>query len=177
MALQTIPGIRFRTEIFHLFDRQWLVLTAGDFARGELNAMTISWGSLGYMWGKPFVQVAVRPTRHTHSFLDRFDTFTVTGFSEEYRRALNVLGNQSGRDGDKIAAARLTPVASTQVAAPAFAEAELVLECRKTYRAPLESRHFLDPAIEEHYPEKDYHTVFYGEIVAIRGEARFATGR
>ncbi len=177
MALQTIPVTRFRTDVFRLFDRQWLVLTAGDFARGQFNAMTISWGSLGYMWGKPFVQVVVRPTRHTHSFMERFDTFTLTAFSEEYRRALNVLGNTSGRDGDKIAAAGLTPVASTAVAAPAFAEAELVLECRKIYRDPLEPRQFLDPGIEEDYPEKDYHTVYFGEIVAIRGEAQFGGGR
>lgn len=177
MALEIIPITRFRTDVFHLFDRQWLVLTAGDFAIGEYNAMTISWGSLGFMWGKPFVQVVVRPTRHTHSFLQRFETFTVTAFSEEYRRALDLLGNRSGRDGDKIAAARLTPIASTQVAAPAFAEAELVLECRKTYWDPLESSHFLDPGIEADYPEKDYHTVYYGEIVALRGEARFRAGR
>ena len=173
MALQDIPVIRFHAEVFHLFDRQWMVLAAGDFSTREFNAMTISWGSLGFMWGKPFVQVVVRPTRHTHAFLDRFDSFTVTAFSEEYRRALNILGNRSGRDGDKIAAARLTPVASTRVAAPSFAEAELVLECRKTYRDPLEHRHFLDATIEEHYPERDYHTVYYGEILAIRGEARF----
>ncbi len=177
MALQPIPVTRFRTELFNLFDRQWMVLTGGDFARREFNAMTVSWGSLGYMWGKPFAQVVVRPTRHTHSFMERFDSFTLTAFSEEYRRALNVLGNQSGRDGDKIAAAGLTPVASTQVAAPSFAEAELVLECRKTYWDRLESGHFLDPAIAENYPEKDYHTVYFGEIVAVRGEPRFTTGR
>jgi flavin reductase (DIM6/NTAB) family NADH-FMN oxidoreductase RutF len=177
MALDAIPFTRFRPEIFHLFDRQWLVLSAGDFGRREYNAMTISWGSLGIMWGKPIVQVAVRPSRHTHAFLDRFDSFTVTAFSEEYRRALNVLGNQSGRDGDKIAAARLTPIASTQIAAPAFAEAELVLECRKMYRDPLDSRSFLDPAMAANYPEKDYHTVYYGEIVALRGASRFAAGR
>jgi flavin reductase (DIM6/NTAB) family NADH-FMN oxidoreductase RutF len=177
MALQTIPFVRFRTDVFHLFDRQWLVLMSGDFARREYNAMTISWGSLGIIWGKPFVQTVVRPTRYTHSFMERFDTFTVTGFSEEYRRALNVLGNQSGRDGDKIAAAGLTPVAASQVAAPAFAEAELVLECRKMYRAQMESRQFLDPGIEDNYPEKDYHTAYFGEIVAIRGTGRFAGGR
>lgn len=175
MALQPIPITRFRTDVFHLFDRQWLVLTAGDFARREFNAMTISWGSLGFLWGKPFVQAFVRPTRHTHSFLERFDTFTVSAFSEEYRRALNVLGNTSGRDGDKIAAAGLTPVASTQVAAPTFAEAELVIECRTTYRDQLDSRLFLDPRIEEHYPQKDYHSVYFGEIVAVRGEAKFAS--
>jgi flavin reductase (DIM6/NTAB) family NADH-FMN oxidoreductase RutF len=174
MTLQTIPFDRFASKVFHLFDEQWLVLTAGDFAQGKFNAMTISWGSLGIIWGRPFVQVVVRPTRHTHGFMERFGTFTVTAYPESCRRALNVLGSKSGRDGDKIAEAGLTPVASTQVAAPAFAEAELVLECRKLYHSPLDPRHFLDPAIESNYPKKDYHTVYFGEIVAIRGVAKYA---
>ena len=86
-----------------MFDEQWLLLTGGDFARGKFNAMTISWGSLGIIWGRPFVQVVVRPTRYTHEFMERFDTFTVTAFPERHRRALNLLGSKSGRDGDKIA--------------------------------------------------------------------------
>lgn len=173
MALQSIEFTQFSARVFQLFDRQWMLLTGGDFAQGEFNTMTISWGSLGIVWGRPFVQVLVRPTRHTHQFMERFDTFTVTAFPERYRGALNLLGVKSGRDGDKIAQSGLTPVASTKIAAPAFAEAELVLECRKLYRDPLESRAFLDPKIEVNYPQKDYHTVYFGEIVAIRGEAKY----
>jgi flavin reductase (DIM6/NTAB) family NADH-FMN oxidoreductase RutF len=65
-------------------------------------------------------------------------------------------------------------VASTQVAAPAFAEAELVFECRKLYRAAFDPRQFLDPTIESNYPKKDYHTVYFGEVVVIRGESMYA---
>ncbi len=174
MALQPIPFPKFRADVFHLFDRQWMVLTAGDLARREFNPMTISWGSLGWIWGRPFVQVVVRPHRHTHGFMDRFDTFTVSAFSEMHRKALNLLGEMSGRDGDKAAAAGLTPVASEKVAAPTFAEAELVLECRKIYRAPFDPAHFLDPSILKEYPERDYHTVYFGEVVLIRGEGKFS---
>jgi flavin reductase (DIM6/NTAB) family NADH-FMN oxidoreductase RutF len=174
MALQTIPFERFTSKVFHLFDKQWLLLAGGDFSQGSFNAMTISWGSLGIIWGRPFVQVVVRPTRYTREFMERFDTFTVTAFPERCRRALNILGSKSGRDGDKIAEAGLTPVGSTKVAAPAFAEAELVFECRKLYRSAFDPRHFLDPTIESNYPRKDYHTVYFGEVVVIRGEGKYA---
>ncbi len=177
MDLQPIPFTKFRADVFHLFDRQWMVLTAGDFARGEYNPMTVSWGSLGWIWQKPIVQVVVRPHRHTHGFMERFDTFTLSAFTEQHRRALNLLGDMSGRDGDKAAAAGLTPVASEKVAAPCFAEAELVLECRKIFRAPFAPAQFLDPSIEEHYPEEDYHTAYYGEIALIRGVPRFSSQR
>ena len=176
MALQTIEFSRFGSKVFHLFDEQWLLLTSGDLAQGKFNTMTIAWGSLGVMWGKPFVQVVVRPTRYTHEFMERFDTFTVTAFPEAHRDALNLVGRKSGRDGDKIAEARLTPVRSTHVAAPSVAQAELVLECRKIYRNAFESRQFLDPAIEAKYPQKDYHTAYFGEIVAVRGEPKFIAG-
>ena len=174
MSLQTIPFERFTSQVFHLFDEQWLLLTAGDFAQKTFNTMTISWGSLGIIWGRPFVQVVVRPTRHAHGFMERFDTFTVTAFPERHRRALNVLGSKSGRDGDKLAGVGLTPVAAARVAAPTFAEAELVLECRKLYRSAFDPRHFLDPAIAANYPQKDYHTVYFGEIVVLRGAAKYA---
>ena len=169
MALQTIPFERFTSRVFHLFDEQWLLLTGGDFARGKFNAMTISWGSLGIIWGRPFVQVVVRPTRYTHEFMERFDTFTVTAFPERHRRALNLLGSKSGRDGDKIAEAGLTPVASAKVAAPAFAEAELVIECKKMFWADFDPTHFIDPAIDRNYPRKDYHRQYFGEVLAIHG--------
>ncbi len=63
--------------------------------------------------------------------------------------------------------------ARLKTAAPAFAEAELVIECRKIYRDALEPKGFLDPQIESNYPQKDYHSVYFGEIVAIRGEAKY----
>jgi len=166
--------MRFGADVFHLFDRQWLLLASGDLAAGAFNAMTISWGSLGIIWGKPFVQVAVRPTRHTYGFMERYPTFTVSAFPEAFRPALDLLGSRSGRDGDKLADSGLSAVASTRVAAPSFAQAELVLECRTLYSDPLDPRRFLDRSIATHYPEHDHHTVYFGEIVALRGEPRFA---
>ena len=121
----------FNANPFHLFNRQWFLLTAGDFASGKFNTMTVSWGYIGFMWGFPSAIVAVRPQRHTLGFIRGCDSFTLTAFGEGYRAALQLCGSKSGRDLDKIAAAGLTPEAAVQVKAPVFREAELVLECRK----------------------------------------------
>jgi flavin reductase (DIM6/NTAB) family NADH-FMN oxidoreductase RutF len=152
-----------------LWSRKALVLAAGDFAAGEYNAMTVGWGSLGYMWNRPFAQIVVRPTRYTYGFTERWDTFTLCALPAKRRDALKLLGTRSGRDGDKIAAAGLTPIASRVVAAPGFAEAELILECRKIYWDDLAPRQFLPPDIEDNYPQKDYHRIYFGEIAAIAG--------
>lgn len=170
MARETIAIDQFLVRIYRLWDRQWFLLTSGDFAQGYYNTMTISWGSLGVMWNRPFVQVVVRPTRYTYEFMERYDTFTLCAFSDKYRRALNLLGSMSGREGDKIAKAGLTPIASTHVAAPAFAEAELVIECKKIYWDDFDPAHFIDPGIEANYSERDYHRIYFGQVLAIHAE-------
>jgi flavin reductase (DIM6/NTAB) family NADH-FMN oxidoreductase RutF len=113
--------------------------------------------------------VVVRPTRYTFGFMQRFDTFTLCAFPERYRRALSLLGSKSGRDGDKIAESGLTPVRSERVAAPCFAEAELVLECRKLYWSDFDPSHFMDASILSLYPARDFHRAYFGEVVEIRG--------
>ena len=166
-----IPIDQCGLNTLRLFDN-WLLLTAGDFAAHAYNTMTISWGSLGTMWNKPFVQVVVRPTRYTYSFMERYPTFTLTAFPSQFKDALDLLGSKSGRDGDKIKASGLTPVASNHVAAPNFAEAELVLECKKIYFDDYEPAHFLANYIQKNYTN-DFHRVYFGEILAIQGTAAY----
>ena len=153
----------------HLWLRQWLLLTSGDFKKNDFNCMTVAWGSIGAMWSMPFVQVVVRPTRYTHQFMEKYSTFTLAAFSEKHRVDLQLLGSRSGRDGDKLSLTSLTPVASETIEAPGYAEAELIIECRKIYTDVFKPQNFLNAAIDENYPKKDYHTVYFGRIERIFG--------
>lgn len=173
MTLQHISMEELVTRSCYLWDIQSLLLTSGDFSLRDFNAMTIGWGSLGYMWRRPFIQVVVRPVRYTYAFIERYDTFTVTAFPKEFDSALSLLGTKSGRDGDKITDSGLTPIPSTSVAAPGYKEAELILECRKMYWDDLAPEHFLNKDIDAHYPLKDYHRIYYGEILAIFGTEKY----
>jgi len=147
-----------------LWAKQWLLLTAGNLE--DCNMMTVAWGSIGCMWSKPFVQIVVRPQRHTLGYLEKTDTFTLCAFPEEYRDALQTLGSISGRDGDKLSQTNLTLCASTEVEAPSYNEAELILECRKIYIQDIDPKGFVDPSIKDNYPGEDYHRVYFGEILA-----------
>ena len=168
-----IPPEKFLAKSHSIWDDQWFLLTSGDFQKGHYNTMTVSWGSLGNMWNRPFAQVVVRPTRYTFSFMEQYETFTLCAFPEEHREALNLLGAKSGRDVDKIAEAGLTPEAASVVAAPCFVEAELVLECKKIYWDDYDPSHFLDPRINDHY-RQNYHRIYFGEILAITGVKHFS---
>jgi flavin reductase (DIM6/NTAB) family NADH-FMN oxidoreductase RutF len=151
--------------------KRWFVLTAGTMEKS--NSMTVAWGSVGGMWDMPFVQVVVRPTRHTFNFMNDSDTFTLCSFPAKFRKDLAIIGSKSGRDIDKIALTRLTPMKSAAVAAPCFKEADLVIECRKMYWQDLDNRNFLSAKIAAQYPKMDYHRVFFGEILRVRGSKEF----
>ncbi|APF19814.1 flavin reductase [Caldithrix abyssi] len=154
-------------NVFSLFDDRWLLLTAGQFSNKAFNTMTISWGSMGIMWNRPFAQVVVRPTRFTFQFMNRFDYFTLCAFPEAYRPALSLLGTKSGRDGDKIAEAGLTPFPLPEEKSVAFEEADLIVVCKKIYQDDFHPENFLDPAIEDNYAQNDYHRIYFGEVVRV----------
>jgi len=167
MHRNTIEIAQLTLKPHHLFDEQWALLTAGDYAEGNFNTMTIGWGAIGTMWSKPFAFVAVRHSRYTYEFMEKYDSFTLAAFPGKYKKALDVLGTKSGRDIDKYRTTGLTPIPSTQISSPGFDEAELIIECRKSYWQDLDPTHFLLRSIPAQYPQKDYHRVYFGEIVAI----------
>lgn len=173
MPRQSITIAELTLQPHYLFHHQWALLTSGDYTAEQYNTMTIGWGAIGTMWSVPFAFVAVRHSRYTYQFMEKYDTFTVAVFPEQYHKALSLLGSRSGRDSDKIAASGLTPEASVKVAAPAFKEAELVIECRKMYADDLNPAHFLDDSIDKHYPKRDYHCIYYGEILEVTGDEKY----
>lgn len=173
--LSAIAWEDFQMPVFRQWAKDWLLLCAGDFNEKKYNMMTVGWGSFGVIWGKPFAMILVRPQRFTMPILDEYPTFTLSAFPAANKDALSFCGSKSGRDyADKAAAAGLTPVASHQIGAPGFAEAELIFECKKIYGDELKAAGYIPPfTADEWYPQKDYHRVIYGEIVGIYGTGNY----
>ena len=147
---------------FRLIGKEWMLVTAGS--KEDYNTMTASWGGLGFMWEKRIAFCMVRPTRYTYQFMERFDRYTLSFFDKKYKKALNYCGSHSGRDVDKAAGAGITPAGEGD--AVWFAEARLVLVCRKIFTGDVDPSRLLDRKIEEFYPLKDYHRLYFGEIEA-----------
>jgi flavin reductase (DIM6/NTAB) family NADH-FMN oxidoreductase RutF len=100
---------------------------------------------------------------------------TITAFSKQFKDKLGYLGTVSGKDEAKITKSGLTPISSEMVPAPGFEEAELIIECKKIYWDDLKPDNFIDATIEGSYPEKDYHRIYFGEILAIHGVEKYKT--
>lgn len=149
--------------------KEWMLVTAGNETRGY-NTMTASWGHLGSMWGHggglPTAVIYLRPQRYTKEFVDREELFTLSVFPEEYKKDLGYLGRISGRDEDKVAATGLTAVFEGDYTY--FAQAKLVLVCRKLYQGTLKEEGFHDRSIlTDHYPNRDLHEMYIGQIVKV----------
>jgi flavin reductase (DIM6/NTAB) family NADH-FMN oxidoreductase RutF len=123
----------------------------------------------------PCAIVAVRPSRFTYEFMEKYPDFTLCAFPSAYHKALTLLGTVSGRDGDKIAESGLTPEPAAFVAAPVFAEAELAVECRRLYWEDLQPDKLTDPRARLSYPKPDYHRLYLGEMLAVTGTSAYHT--
>jgi flavin reductase (DIM6/NTAB) family NADH-FMN oxidoreductase RutF len=166
--LKEIPVSELMFNPFTMIGKEWLLVSAGSAE--QCNTMTASWGGLGILWNKPVSTIYIRPTRYTLEFLDREPYYSLCVLGEGHRAALNYCGSHSGRDGDKIKTAGLTPVFAEK--APYFAEAKLVFLCRKLYKQNMDPACFLDSSIDGvNYPKKDYHRIFIGEIEKVLKKA------
>lgn len=160
--LHPIDPCLVKDNAFKLIGADWMLITAGNIK--SFNTMTASWGTLGELWNKKICTCFIRPVRHTYTFIEKVNYFTLSFFDEQHRDVLKLCGSKSGRDVDKVAETGITPVESGS-GSVYFAEAQLVLECKKIYTHDLDPENFLDPKIHDEYPQKDYHRMYVGEVV------------
>jgi len=120
--------------------------------QGKPNIMTVAWA--GICCSKPpCVGIALRKATYTFGCLMGRQAFTVSIPSEEHVRVVDYCGVVSGRDEDKFAACKLTPVKADKVDAPYVQEFPVILECQV--------RHVLEIGL---------HTQFVGEILDVKVE-------
>ena len=163
MELLPRDPTKLTDNVFELIGSDWMLITAGS--REAFNTMTASWGGMGVIWGKNVCFCVVRPVRHTFQFMESSDRFTLSFFDDRFRKALSFCGSHSGRDVDKVKETGLAPVFGEE--GVFFSQARLVLCCRKLYFQDVDPSHFTDPAIDPtHYPLKDYHRMYVGEITS-----------
>lgn len=150
---------------FRKIGDEWFLLTAG--LPSAFNTMTASWGTLGEFWNKPVAICFVRPTRHTFSFIEDSDVFTLSFLGEDQKKTLKFCGSHSGRDTDKIKGTGLTPVVLENEGI-SFEQSNLVFECRKIYFDEIKPVFIIPENIDDSiYPDKDYHRMYIGEILSV----------
>ena len=132
---------------------------------------------LGIDWAKPVFTVFVRDNRFTRELLAQNPEFTINiPYGSFDKKILGICGTKTGRDGNKLDAAGLTLEAPEIISVPAIRELPLTLECRVIYKQAQDPQAITEENKRKFYPQnvdssfhsanKDYHTAYYGEIVA-----------
>ena len=142
-------------------------------ADGQVNPMTIGWGTLGVQWGKPIFIVFVRQSRHTKALLDKNGEFTINVplKGTDRKAALGFCGSKSGRDVDKSKELGLAQEEPETISVPGIKEFPITLECRVVYKQDQDLRLLDEDKCQRYYApgtanDGDYHTAYYGEVLA-----------
>ena len=130
-----------------------------------INTMIIGWATIGYVWRKPIIMIAVRLSRHTFSIIETAEDFTVSIPSSDMKKEIMFCGSKSGRDYNKFKECNLQILDSQRVVTPIIKVPGLHYECKIIYKSAMDAAYLdkdFDTAL---YPKKDYHTLYFGEIV------------
>ncbi len=157
-----IDAFAYAHEILTAVDKGILMTTKAD---GEVDTMTIGWGTMGIQWGKPIFIAYVRESRHTKKLLDKNPEFTINIPLGEYNKnIIGFCGTKSGRDVNKIEALGLHLEEGETVSVPAIRELPLTLECKVIYKQEQIKEAIAQENLTRYYPEGDFHTAYYGQI-------------
>ena len=119
------------------------------------NIITVAWaGTINS--DPPMLSISVRTDRYSHDIIEKTGEFVVNLVNEPLTRATDFCGVRSGRDVDKFAEMKLTPVAVDGVSVPAIEESPVNLACQVTDIIPLGS-----------------HDLFLAKIVSVTVDERY----
>lgn len=160
--MNNVPYNKYLKEVDKYLKRGGLFLTSGH---DKVNTMVVGWGGINVYWGKPIFIAPVRKSRHTHSFIEETGEFTISlPINTDLSAALAFCGSKSGRDYNKFKECNLTPVPAQKVGAPIIGECSVHYECKVIYKQDLIPENLDSYINEKFYP--DYHTLYFGEIIA-----------
>jgi flavin reductase (DIM6/NTAB) family NADH-FMN oxidoreductase RutF len=131
-----------------------------------LNTMIIGWATFGVVWRKPIMMVAVRSSRHTFGIIEAATDFSVTVPAGDMHNEIAVCGSKSGRDMDKFKTCNMATINSLRIVSPIIKTPGRHYECKIVYKSAMDPAHLDKESDAPLYPKKDYHTLYFGEILA-----------
>lgn len=153
----------FNINPFTKFDKDWALVTSGT--KEKFNSMTVSWGAMGTMWGKPVVTIYIRPERYTFEFLKNNEYFTVSFYDNKYKKQIGIMGNKSGRNINKVKLTGFSPKVLEN--AITYEEAKKTLICKKLYLDQMNINKFPKDVLKFYDAKMGVHYIIMGEVCGI----------
>lgn len=131
-----------------------VLVSCGNKIEGY-NLITIAW--TGTICSEPAMcYISVRPSRHSHSMIKKNGDFFINLTTKDLAFATDWCGVKSGKDVDKFAAMKLTPVHYPDMNAPYIEESPLNIACKV-----------------EQIVELGSHDMFIAKVVAVLADEQF----
>jgi len=143
------------------------LLLVGTNKAGKSNVMTIGWGLIGTFWRMPVFMIAVRPTRYTHEFIEESGEFTLNVPTDDMDKIVEICGTISGRKTDKIKECKLTLKKAKKIKTPTIKQCKIHYECQVVHKLKINPKQVPLDIKQELYPKPDYHTLYFGKILAV----------
>ncbi len=165
MPMDKIETFKYVRELNMLLKDGGLLLCA-EGKDGKPNTMTIGWGFLGTMWGKPVFVTAVRHSRHTYKLMEEAKGFTINLPAKGMEAILEFCGTKSGRDHDKFKEMKLT-AANGDANIPYIEECPVHIECVTVFKTDMKPGQLVAGLESEMYKTKDFHMLYFGEVKGV----------
>ena len=173
MTKTEIPLTGYAHETSKVLGNCGCLLVSGTM--DKVNAMTIGWGLIGMLWGKPVFMVAVRPSRHTFKLIEETEEFTVNVPRKGMEDIMEYCGTVSGKDENKIEKKRLSVEEGKMVNTPILPDCVVNYECKVIFKTKISEDQVSEDAKERWYPEGNFHTIYFGEILCTTADENAAT--
>jgi len=164
--MENMDYLSVAEEVMHQIKSKGAFLVVKSEDDEKINVMTIGWTAIGYMWRKPIMTVMVRKSRFTHHIIEKASSFTVNVPTDDLKETLNFCGSKSGRDFDKFEECNLTAIPAQKVDTPIINISGFHYECKIVYKSETNPDFLCKEYRESVYADNDYHTFYFGEIVA-----------
>ena len=157
---QEVPAEELRQHIQIITGDNSVLISAGNLKL--FNSSVASCRYASELTFKPIAVCFLRPQRTVIRFLDKFDYFTLSYFSSQYKHLLNTFG--SGPSPEKF-----EPI-MTQLGNIYYSQSEWVFECRKVFNLELILSGEIQSILASEkkrsiYPGNETPRMFVGEIV------------
>ena len=131
MERKTIQASQYASHIMGALRRGILVCTMHQ----KFNAMVLTWGFMGRVWGRECFSIYVRDRQYTKTALDETGEFCLCiPLSSPDADVLRIAGTKSGRNLDKEGEIGLPLYPARSLHTPVLPAYPLTLECKVIYK-------------------------------------------
>lgn len=145
---------------------------------GKPNIITLAW-AMPVSINPPLIAVSVAPERYSHSLIEETGEFVINIPTMDILDEVYFCGTVSGRTHNKFKEAKLTPIQSRRVRAPAIKECVAHLECRVYGRMTAGDHTIFVGEVLEAYADREAYNGWYNlekaKMVFHLGGDKFAT--